>query len=254
MVVILILTIFAGCNSTPKSVNQDGKTEVLVLAASSLTDVLEEIAEEYQDANPNVKIIFSFGSSGTLQAQIEEGAPADIFLSAAQKQMNELEEKGLIDKQTRVDILENKVVLIVPSDSTSEIRSFEEAADSSVSMIALGESSVPVGQYAQEIYTHLGLWEMISGKANFGSNVREVLTWVEGGNVDCGVVYATDAATTSSVKVICEAPQGSHKPVIYPGAVLAESSQKEAAKKFLDFLCGYEAKTYFEKAGFKMIP
>ena len=224
--------------------------QLFVSAAASLTDVLTEIAEEYKTVVPGTEITFTFDSSGTLQTQIEEGAPADIFLSAAQRQMNALAEKNLIAEDTRRDLLINQVVLIVPVDSTLPVASFEDVLNEDVKLIAIGGESVPVGQYTQEIFTNLGKWEEVQAKASLGENVRAVLAWVESGDADCGIVYATDAASTDKVKVVCSAPEGSHLPVIYPGAVLAESENQEAAKAFLDFLTSEKAVAAFEKAGF----
>jgi molybdate transport system substrate-binding protein len=214
---------------------------------------MKEIGDQYKKTAPNVTLTFVFDSSGTLQTQIEEGAPADIFFSAAQKQMNALEEKNLILKGTRRDLLKNKVVLIKPNDSALDITTFEDVATDKVSLVAIGEESVPVGQYTQDIYTYLGTWEQIQAKANLGSNVRAVLTWVESGDVDCGIVYATDAASSDGVKVIAEAPEGSHTPVIYPGAVVSASKNQTAAKAFLDYLSGADAVKSFENAGFTVV-
>ena len=226
--------------------------EILVSAAASLTDVLQQIAESYKTVAPNVMVTFSFGSSGTLQTQIEEGAPADAFVSAAQKQMDALAEKNLIAADTRKDLLVNKVVLILPANSMADIKSFEDVVTDKVKMVGVGESSVPVGQYAEEVFTTLGVWDQVKAKANFGTDVRQVLSWVESGDVDCGIVYATDAATTTGVKIVAEAPEGSHKPVVYPAAVLANAAQSDAAKAFLDYLSSDDAVALFEAAGFTM--
>ncbi len=228
------------------------ETELYVLAAASLTDVMAQIGEAYRETAPDVRLTFVFDSSGTLQSQIEAGAPADIFVSAAQKQMNALEEEGLIVKESRRDLLVNSVVLIVPADSEAAISSFEDVEDEKVKMVAIGDESVPVGQYTQAIYEHLGLWEAVKAKANLGSNVRAVLAWVESGDVDCGVVYATDAASTDRVRVVAQAPEGSHQPVIYPAAVVAATQRAEAAQAFLSYLAGPEARALFEAAGFTM--
>lgn len=225
--------------------------ELMISAAASLTDVMEEIGKAYEAAT-GVKTVFSFDSSGTLQTQIEEGAPADVFVSAAQKQMNALEEQGLIVADSRINLLENKVVLVVPQDSDLDIATFEDVATDKVQMVAIGGESVPVGQYTQQIYEHLGLWDAISAKANLGENVRAVLAWVESGDVDCGIVYATDAASTDGVRVIAEAPEGSVAPVIYPAAVIAASAHLDAAQAFVDYLTSDEAVALFEAAGFAM--
>ncbi len=229
------------------------KIELIVSAAASLTDVAAEIADMYKSVAPDVTITYTFGSSGALQTQLEEGAPSDIFMSAAKKQMTALEEKGLIQDGTKKELLVNKVVLITSKGSTKGIRSFEDIATNKVSKIALGEpNSVPVGQYSQEIFTSLGILDKVKSKSNYGSDVRQVLTWVEGGEVDCGVVYATDAATSQKITVVCPAPKDSHKPVIYPVAVLKSSKHTLEAKAFLKFLSTPEVIKVFKKYGFEM--
>lgn len=260
---MMLFALLAGCGgqtiesspspsaSAPASASGQ-EVELYVSAAASLTDVFNELAEAYKTVAPNVKLTFTFDSSGTLQTQIEEGAPADVFVSAALKQMNALDKKDLVVSDTIKKLLVNKVVLIVPKDSTADIKSFEDVATEKVSMVAIGESSVPVGQYTEEIYTNLNLWDKVKAKANFGSNVRAVLAWVEGGEVDCGIVYATDAASSDQVKVVCEAPEGTHQAVIYPAAVLKNSTHSEEAKAFVDFLSSDTATAIFEAAGFTM--
>lgn len=228
--------------------------ELHVSAAASLTNAMNELAELYAKDNPNVKIIFNFGSSGALQQAIENGGETDLFYSAAQKQMNALEEKGELAEGTRKNLLENAVVLIVPSDSTKDIKSYEDVATDKVQKIALGEpKGVPVGQYSEEIFTNLNILDAVKAKAVYGSDVRQVLAWTESGEVDCGVVYATDAAISDKVKVICAAPEGTHKPVIYPAAAIKSSKNLDAAKKFLDFTGSDAAKKVFEKYGFKVV-
>ena len=228
--------------------------ELHVSAAASLTNVMNELAEAYNKDNPNVKIIFNFGSSGALQQAIENGGQADLFYSAAQKQMNALEEKGELVEGTRKDLLRNEVVLIVPADSTKDIASYDDVATAKVEKIALGEpKGVPVGQYSEEIFTALGILDAVKVKAVYGSDVRQVLAWTESGEVDCGVVYATDAAISDKVKVICAAPESTHKPVIYPAAVIKSSKNLDAAKKFLDFTSSDAAKKIFAKYGFKSL-
>jgi molybdate transport system substrate-binding protein len=227
--------------------------ELTIAAAASLTDVTTEIAEAYKAAAPNVTLTFTYGSSGNLQTQIEQGAPIDIFMSAAQKQMNALEEQSLLLDGSRINLLENKVVLIVPVDSTFGLKNFDELASDEVKTIAMGDpASVPAGQYAEEVLTSLGIKESVEAKANFGTDVRQVLTWVEGGEVDAGIVYATDAATTDKVSVVCEAPADSVKQIIYPVAILKESKLSEQAQAFIEFLQTDACAALFEKYGFDM--
>ena len=247
--VFAMVTVFAGCAG--KTESDKKQVEITVLAAASLTDVCNEIEMRYEEANPHVNLIFSYGGSGALQTQIEEGVPADVFISAATKQMNALNEKGLMVSDSIVNLLENKVVLIVPADSTLDIASFDDVATDKVGMIGLGEpGSVPVGQYSEEIFTSLGTLDVVKAKANYGSDVRTVLSWVETSAVDCGVVYATDAYTTDKVKIVCEAQIGSHKQVIYPAGVVKASNNQEEAEAFIEYLHSEEIMTLFESYGF----
>ena len=238
--------------STP--VPEKAPVELLVCAAASLTDVMAELAEAYKLTAPHVTLTFTFGSSGALQTQIEEGAPADLFLSAGKKQMTALLEKELILPEGSVDLLENKVVLIVPKESTLALDSFGDASTDKVKLIALGEvTGVPVGQYSKQIFESLGIWDTVSKKSNFGSDVRQVLTWVEGGEVDCGVVYATDAITSDLVSVAAAAPEGSCDKIIYPAAAVKATIYPEEASAFLAFLQTPEASAIFEKYGFSSV-
>ena len=226
-----------------------------------MTDTMNEIAEMYKTINPDVDIVYNFDSSGTLKTQIQEGADCDIFISAAQKQMNQLDVNGgeentegldFVDSETRFDLVSNSVVLITPVGNPAGVESFDDVATDKVSLIALGNSDVPVGQYSEEIFNYVGIWDQLNseGKITFGSNVREVLAQVEEGAVDCGVVYSTDAATTDKVEIAAAAPEGSHQDVTYPAAVLKTSKNPEAAKAFIDYLKTGECTEVFEKAGF----
>ncbi|MCL2260580.1 MAG: molybdate ABC transporter substrate-binding protein [Fibromonadales bacterium] len=242
---LCIATLFA-CNK------EKAKLSLNIFAAASLTEALNEIATLYNAATPNITLHFNFDSSGKLQTQIENGAEADVFLSAGQKQMDALSGK-FIDSTTRKNLLTNKVVLIVPQNSTKSISSFEDVLTDKVSLIALGNSSVPVGQYSEEIFTSLNGWDKVSAKASLGSNVKEVLSQVESSSIDCGVVYSTDAATAKNVKVVAYAPEGSHKPVVYPVAALKGSKNPKEAQAFLEFLSSPQAKAVFEKIGFEIV-
>ena len=205
----------------------------------------------FQEQNPGITVTGTYDSSGKLQTQIEEGLEADVFMSAATTQMDALNEEGLIDSETMVDLLENKIVLIVPSSSELGLDSFEDIAKAET--IALGDpASVPAGQYAEEALTNLGIWDEIQDKVSFGTNVTEVLNQVAAASADAGIVYATDAASMADqVTVIAEAPEGSlAQPVIYPVAVVKTTAHAEAAKAFVDFLQTDEAMAVFESYGF----
>lgn len=225
---------------------------LLVAAAASLEySYKDELIPMFQAKYPWITIEGTYDSSGKLQTQIEEGLEADLFMSAAMKQMNELKDKGLVDTDSVVELLENEIVLIAPADAEPKATSFEEIAKADT--IALGDpESVPAGQYAEEALTSLGVWEAAKAKASLGTNVTEVLNWVAEGSADVGVVYATDAATTDKVKVIAVAPEGSlEKKVIYPIGIVAASQKKEAAKLFEEFLQSPEAMAVFERYGFR---
>ncbi|NCB06172.1 MAG: molybdate ABC transporter substrate-binding protein [Clostridia bacterium] len=225
------------------------QTELTVFAAASMTEALTEIAGMYQKVQPDVQLTFNFDSSGTLKTQIEQGAEADVFISAGQKQMNELD---CVLEGSRFDLLTNTVVLIVPEDSAADVVSFEDVGTDKVGLIALGNSDVPVGQYAQDVFTYLKLWDKLNGehKITFASNVKEVLSQVEMGAVDCGVVYISDAVTSQKIRVVASAPEGSHQPVCYPAAALAGTKHEKEALAFLEYLKGDECKAVFEKIGF----
>lgn len=227
------------------------KREIVVSAAISLKDALDEVDQLYMRANAGTSVSVNYGASGTLQLQIEQGAPVDVFLSAAPKQMDALESKGLLLEGTRKDLLRNEVVLIVPKDSSLGITSFQDLTRENVKQIALGEpTAVPAGQYAKEVLTKLGIYDAVNSKAVLGKDVRQVLTYVETGNVDAGIVYATDAQSSSKVRVVARAPAGSHSPVIYPVAVIKASKNASTAKQFEDFLSSSTAAAVFEKYGF----
>lgn len=239
-------------SSAQEPAAQAKQIELTVSAAASLKDVMEEIKTAYIKENPNVTITYNFGSSGSLQQQIEQGANVDVFISAATKQMDTLKDKGLIIEDTRKNFLENKIVLVIPKDS-SAISGFADLATDKAEKIGLGEpKSVPVGQYAEELLTKLDLLDSLKEeeKVVYGKDVKEVLTWVETGNADAGIVYKTDALVSDKVKVVAEAPEGSTKPVYYPAAVIGASRNADAASNFTSFLYSSTAKPIFEKAGF----
>ena len=240
----------SSASSVPSS-SAKAEINLTVAAAASLTDVTKEIATQYKKEAPNVTLTFTYGSSGALQTQIEQGAPVDIFMSAAKKQMDALDKKKLIDTGTRKDLLENKVVLITPKNSTLGIKSFNDLADAKVKKIAVGDpKSVPAGQYADQVFTSLKISDKVKSKLNLGTDVRQVLTWVESGNVDCGVVYSTDAKTSKNVTVVCEAPAGSCDKVVYPVAVVKNSKQPAAAADFIKFMQSAEITALFTNYGF----
>jgi len=256
-VLLTLALIVAGCGgSTPSAQNAPApkqNIELNVSAAVSMKDALAEIQKNYQEKNPNVKLIYNLGASGALQKQIEQGAPADIFISAAPKQMNDLEGKNLVNKTTRKNLVENKLVVVVPKDSKLEITKYEDLTKEGIQKLALGETAtVPAGQYAQEVLKKLQLWDKVQDKVVFAKDVRTVLAYVETGNVEAGIVYKTDAASSDKIKIAAAAPEGSHQPIVYPAAVLSGSKQAKDAEAFLAYLFSTESKAVFEKYGFVM--
>ena len=244
---------------TPATEQENGQAEtspqtLTVSAAASLTDVMEEIKKLYE-ARAVHTLIINYGSSGALQHQVEQGAPVDVFISAAQRQMDLLQERNLILTESRVDLLENEVVLIVPvTPENKDISDFSSLTVDSLNLLAIGEpESVPAGRYAKETLSNLGLWEMLEKKLVLAKDVRQVLTYVETGNVDAGIVYKTDALASEKVSIMASAPPGSHTPVTYPAAVVSNSSARQAAEDFMTFLQSDKAVELFERHGFTFI-
>lgn len=227
--------------------------ELLISAAASLTECMDELKAAYMQEHPEVTIKANYGSSGALQQQIEQGAPADIFFSAGLSQMNALVAKGLMDEGTVKDLLENKLVLIIPMGGKN-LASLQDLVSSDITKIAVGDpKSVPAGQYADEAFRSLGLYDAVKGKLIYAKDVREVLTWVETGNVQAGFVYETDAKISKKIVISAVAPEGSHKRVIYPVGVLTESKHPAEAKAFVEHFFTDEAKAVFAKYGFTVV-
>lgn len=244
--IISLLFSLVGCSKP----SQSKEETITIAAAASLKKCMDDkLIPMFKEKYPNIKVEATYDSSGKLQTQIEEGASIDVFMSAAMKQMNELDKKGLIVKDSIVQLLENKVVLILPKSSNKDIKTFEDILKSD--KIAIGDpKSVPAGQYAKEVFENLKIWDKVSEKASLGTNVTEVLNWVGEGSADAGVVYSTDAASKDSVKVIAEAPKGSISKVIYPVGVVKATKNEKAAKAFTEFLQSDEAIKIFESYGF----
>ena len=239
------------------------EVELIVFAAASMTETLTQISELYKNVAPNVSLVFNFDSSGTLKTQIEEGADVDVFISAAPKQMNQLDissdanEDGLdfVLAGSRINLLENKVALAVPEGNPKNITSYDALAeglqDGSIFM-AMGNSDVPVGQYTQKILEYYELDEEAlaqAGAVTYGSNVKEVTTQVSEASVDCGIIYQTDAYS-AGLEVVDTATAEMCGQVIYPAAVMNVSAHQQEAQAFLDYLKGAEAKAVFEAVGF----
>lgn len=259
-----------GCGRTNTNTNADAseKTELVVFAAASMTETLNQIKTDYEAQHKDITLTYNFDSSGTLKTQIQEGATCDVFISAAQKQMDQLdaskdetanpEKLDFINSNSRMDLLENKVVLVVPENNPKNINSFDDLKsrlESGDVLLAMGNSDVPVGQYTQKILQYWGLDEKAladAGEITYGSNVKEVTTQVSEGSADCGVVYYTDAYS-AGLKIVGEATEEMCGKTIYPAAVMKNSEHPEQAQEFLAYLSSDAAAKVFEKVGFAAV-
>ena len=279
LVLAMAVSMFAGCGKKDDTTAKDDTTqetekeeeepvELIVFAAASMTETLTELGDDYMNEHKNVTIQYNFDSSGTLKTQIQEGADCDIFISAGQKQMNQLDKDASADvntegldfvvEGTRFDMLENKVALVVPEGNPAGINSYDDLkaklAEGSIKM-AMGNADVPVGQYTQKILAYFGLSEddlAAAGAITYGTNVKEVTTQVSEGAVDCGIIYATDAYS-AGLEVVDTATKDMCGQVIYPAAVMKSTKNEEAAKAFLDYLREDAANKVFEGVGFTPI-
>lgn len=243
----------AGCGgSAVHSPNQP--VGLTVSAAISLKEPLDSLAHNYNQQHPDVRVVCNYGASGTLQQQIEQGAPVDIFISAGEKQMDTLQNENLLAPGTRRDLIANQLVLIAPANSAA-LRNFNDLANSSVKSIALGEPrTVPAGMYAQQTLDHLHLLPALKSKIVYAANVRQVLAYVETGNANAGLVYSTDARMSTRVRVVATAPPDSHDPILYPVALLKASKSPQAARALLDALESPQSLALFQKYGFTPPP
>jgi len=224
--------------------------QVTVAAAISMKDVLEAISNLYGRRKGAPDVTLTFGASGILQEQIEQGAPVDVFISAAPAQMNALEKQDVLLEGTRRDIAGNRLVLVVPRGTTA-VHTLDDLKKPEVRTIAMGEPrSVPAGQYAAEALRNLGVFGALESKFVYAQDVRAVLTYVAGGDADAGLVYETDARSSSKVTVAAALPASSYTPVVYPAAVVRSSQNPAAAKYYLEYLTSAEARGIFEKYGF----
>lgn len=248
---ILLMSILwlPGCGQSSKDAAGSQSKEITVFAAASLKDALDEIKPGFEQCN-NIRLVFNLAASGTLQKQIEEGAPADLFISAGKKQMDVLEGNSLIDKDSRKNILENKLVLVVAKEYKDKIKTASDFEGMEVKL-SIGEpETVPAGQYARESLKNMGQWDMLSSKLVLAKDVKQVLTYVENGEVAAGIVYSSDAAVMKDGTVAQRFDENTHGPIVYPMAVVSASKDKDSAKAFADYLASEKAQQVFEKYGF----
>lgn len=242
----------AAAHSPVQSTPSQRTIALTVSAAISLKDASQDAKSAFIKEYPNIDIVLNFGASGMLRQQIENGAPVDVFISAAPKEMDALETKGLLLAGSRRNLVRNEIVLIVPLDSAG-IMEFSDLAHPNVTRVAVGEpSSVPAGWYAQEVLQYFEVLAAVKSKAVLAKDVRQVLAYVETGNADAGIVYRSDAFANRRVKVVMEAPKGSHSPIVYPGAVMRASPHPDAAGKFLAYLASESGRQIFAKRGFSV--
>lgn len=260
---ILLALLLTACNgndtaSAPKEKENDNKSEppaeeveIIVSAAASLTDVAEEIKAKFNKKNPHITVTYNFGSSGKLSQQIQQGAPADIFMSASKKDMDFLSENSLIAEDSRFDFASNELVVITEKSKDIELASLEDIATLEVKNIVMGDTeATPLGRYGKEALQNIGVWEKIESKMVYLSDVNQVLTHVETQNAEIGIVFNTDAQRAENVKIMTKIDKDLHAPVIYPAAAIESSKALDAAQLYLDFLASDEGKSILESHGF----
>jgi len=259
MAMVLLFIVLAGCSNDKDDTNTSKEatknkssetTELTISAAVSLTDALEEMQTSFEKEH-NVKMKFNLGSSGTLAQQIEQGAPADIFISANEEWMDKLAAKKLIKTDSRKDVTENRIVLITSKDNPAKVSDIKALSNKNVSQIAIGNpESVPAGKYTEQVLNHLKKWDGLKDKFIMAKDVRQVLTYTETGNADVGFVYASDAKVSDKVKVLDTADAAWHEPIIYPGAIVADTKQAKTAQTFMDYITSKEGQEILQKYGF----
>jgi len=254
LIFFLLLTVACSNNEnteqTQAGEETDEPVELTISAAASLNDAMNVLQEMYQEEHPEVTLHFNFGSSGSLQQQISQGAPVDLFFSAAEDKYELLVEEGIIAEEDGMDLLENELVLIVPGENQS-VESFEDLVLYDIDSISIGTpETVPSGQYAKESLENRGIWEEIEPHVVYAKDVRQVLSYVETGNVQAGMVYKTDALISDEIEIIATADPETHTPIVYPVGVIQDSKQYEAATDFYEFLQSDEALKVFEEYGF----
>ncbi|EFM10201.1 molybdenum ABC transporter, periplasmic molybdate-binding protein [Paenibacillus curdlanolyticus YK9] len=251
--VFLLVLLLAACSS--KSETASPHVEITISAAASLTDALNELKTRYEHTHANTTLVYNFGASGALQQQIEQGAPADLFLSAASNNMQALVEKKLIRADQERNLLKNELVVVIPASNQEGIKSLQELQSASAKRIAIGiPESVPAGKYAKEALMSAKLWDELQPKLVQGKDVRQVLQYVETGNADAGFVYKTDAMTSAKAKIAFVIDPAYYSPISYPVGIVSSTKQPEAAEAFYAYLSTEEAQAIFIKYGFSVSP
>ena len=253
MLLFVGLLCISGCANTEKPSQQAErqKIELNVFAALGLKDALLDIQKEYEAKHPNVKIVYNLAATGVLQKQIGQGAPADVFITAAAKNMDDMVNQKLVNANTRRDIVSNDLVLIVNKEAALAVQGFDDLSKDEVKRVGIGApETVPAGQYAIDVMNYLGIWDRVKDKAVQCKDVITIRSYVETGNVEAGIVFYTVAKTSDKVKVIASAPKDSHQAIVFPGAVVTGSKQSQAAEDFLNYLVSPDGLSVFQKYGF----
>ncbi|MCM3175124.1 MULTISPECIES: molybdate ABC transporter substrate-binding protein [unclassified Paenibacillus] len=246
-------TATSGESSATENVDPQETVDLTISAAASLTDAMKEIETNFEAANPNINLNFNFGASGALQQQIEQGAPSDIFVSAASKNMNALVEENLIAEADQQNLLQNSLVAVVSADRADEVSTESDLTSDTIKTIAIGiPESVPAGTYAKEALTNAKLWDQLESKLVQGKDVRQVLQYVETGNADAGFVYKTDALTSDQVKIAFEVDKTSYTPANYPVGIIEGTKHRTEAEQFYTYLQSPEVLDVFAKYGFSI--
>ncbi|SFB30038.1 molybdate transport system substrate-binding protein [Lentibacillus halodurans] len=244
---IIGLLLLAGCSNQEES----NETEILVAAASSLSDTLSELKEAFESEHPGTTLTLNYGASGKLSRQILQGAPVDVFLSANQKWMNQLTDEDMIVTNTRTDFIQNRLVLISSQNKSFSINALSDLTTLDTEQIAIGEpESVPAGNYAEQTLRQSGIWESLNNKFVYTNNAQQTLTYVESGNTDIGIVYASDLERSGLVNKLLTIDDKLHDPIFYPAAVTTASQSKEKAEQFIQFLQTDEAQSILQEHGF----
>ena len=245
-----LITFLSACAVSGLESKNSSSVNLMVSAASSLQDVITDLGNLYRQQMPHVQLTYNFGSSGSLRRQIEQGAPVDVYISAAEQHMDSLEQENLLLDNTRRNLLQNELVLITAQNNT-KVAKFSQLPSNAVNKIAIGDpDSVPAGKYAKEVLDSLQLSQSLAAKFVYAKDVRQVLAYVETGNVEAGLVYRTDAQISKQVRILATAPANSHAPIIYPVAIVRHSKQTANAQDFIQFLMSNDAQKIFANYGF----
>ncbi|MCC3356275.1 molybdate ABC transporter substrate-binding protein [Bacillus sp. REN16] len=249
LLLLMIFFVVTACSNEMKDQTPE-EVELIISAAASLQDAFVPIQKEFEEKYPTIKLVFNFGGSGALQQQISQGAPADLFFSAATDKFDTLINEGLINEEDGVQLLGNEIVLVIPKDHKNGVTSFDDLSNASKISIGTPES-VPAGQYGKEALENMEIWNEIEDKIVYAKDVRQVLTYVETNNIDAGIVYKTDAVSSNKVEIVASADADSHPPIIYPVGVIKDSKHRNEALKFYEFLQTKNTIKTFEEFGFK---